>query len=357
MARTAKSLSCSETEWRELEKLTQDEIEPARLLLRAKIVLACLAGKRNDEVAAELGLSTTTVALWRRRFAAQGIDGLLDRPRPGKPRKFPMADFRQRLLAQIAKPPPPGKTNWDGYSLADVLGVSADAIYRMLREEHITLRRQRTWNVKTDSHFVAKSTDIVGLFLSPPENALVISIDDKPHQRTAVTTGGRVVTWCGNWFQDLTRQMESDGTIPLIAALNAASDVSHLKATTKGKWPDVRQFLGCVVEEGPADREVHVILDNGREHLNSDDWLAAYPNVLIHRALGTASWLNQVESWFKILKVGALHERSSPSSEEFASAIGSFIRAFNERSIPFVWRKDEETNIPQQNSDVDLRDF
>ena len=356
MARTAKSLSCSETEWRELERLAHSGIEPPRLIQRAKIVLACLAGKRNDEVAAELGLRTATVALWRRRFAAEGIDGLTDRPRPGKPAKYPLADLHRRLLAQIATPPPPGKASWDGYSLAQVLDVSADAVYRALKREHITLRKGRTWNVRTDSQFVAKSTDIIGLFLAPPENALVISIDEKPCERRMDRSSGHVVTCCGNVFRDLKSRLEPDGKIPLIAALHAASDIAQLNTAPRGKWPDVRQFLGGVVEESPADREVHVILDSARGRLH-DDWQAVYPNVLIHRAPGTASWLNQVESWFRMLKSGGLNGSPSHCSEEFARAVGSFIDAYNEKSIPFIWRKVEETGIPQQCLDADLRDF
>ncbi|NJD05167.1 MAG: IS630 family transposase [Methylococcaceae bacterium] len=357
MARTARSLSCTDAELGELQRLVQCATEPARLLIRAQIVLACLAGKRNDEVAAELGLGTGTVALWRRRFAAEGIDGLMDRPRPGKPPKYPAADLRRRLLALMAKPPPPGKAQWDGYSLANSLGVSADVVYRLLRDEHITLRKRHIWSIRTDSQFAAKSTDILGLFLSPPENALIISIDEKPFEPGAVRSSGRVVTSCGSLFRGLTNNLEPNEKIPLIAALSTASDTAQSKTRPRDKWPDVRQFLGVMVEESPPDREVHVILDGAPEHLRDDDWLAVYPHVLVHRTLGTASWLNQVEIWFRILKRRELRGRTSPSSEELTRAIDGFIRAFNEKSIPFVWRKDEEIGTHQQNRNADLSNF
>ena len=139
---------------------------------RARIVLGCLQGRRNDDVAREMGLRPNTVGQWRRRFAARGMAGLRDQPRSGKPAKYGV-ELRDRILAQLELPPPAGMASWDGGSLALVLGVSDDAVWRALRKQGIQLQRHRSWCVSTDPEFAAKAADVIGLYLNPPQNALV----------------------------------------------------------------------------------------------------------------------------------------------------------------------------------------
>jgi transposase len=162
-----------------LVQLSKSRTDEARLIERAKIVLRCLAGERNDEIAARLGTQPATVATWRKRFAERGLAGLKDRPRSGKPATLP-PDLRQRLRRQLEAPPPKGFSSWDGGSLAAALGVSDDAVWRILRQDGIQLRRQRSWCVSTDPQFAAKAADIIGLYLDPPFNALVLWVDEKP---------------------------------------------------------------------------------------------------------------------------------------------------------------------------------
>lgn len=149
---------------------------------RARIVLACLRGKRNDEIAYEMGLRPNTVGQWRRRFAERGLAGLCDQPRPGKPAKYGVG-LRDRILAQLELPPPEGMASWDGGSLAMALSVSDDAVWRALRKEGIQLQRHRSWCVSTDPEFAAKAADVIGLYLNPPQNALVLSVDEKPRSK------------------------------------------------------------------------------------------------------------------------------------------------------------------------------
>ncbi len=177
MSRVATAIDCSEKDRKELERLSNSRTNEARRVERAKIIIGCLAGRRNDEVAAQFGIQAATVGTWCRRFASEGLTGLRDRPRSGKPAVYPAPELRQRRLKQLETPPPAGLSGWDGGTLAQALGASDDAVWRILRKEGIQLRRHRSWCVSTDPEFSTKAADIIGLYLSPPQNAFVISVD------------------------------------------------------------------------------------------------------------------------------------------------------------------------------------
>ena len=165
MSRVAATIYCTAEDRQELERLSKSRTDEARMVERAKLVLGCVAGRRNDDVATEFGVQAATVGTWRKRFAAEGLAGLRDRPRPGKPPVYPASELRQRILKQLEAPPPPGLAGWDGGSLAQVLEVSDDVVWRVLRKEGIQLRRHRSWCVSTDPEFAAKAADVVGLYL------------------------------------------------------------------------------------------------------------------------------------------------------------------------------------------------
>jgi transposase len=341
MARVAVSINCTDKDRCELERLSTSRTDEARMVERAKLVMGCLAGKRNDEIAAELGIRPGTVGIWRRRFAAEGLKGLQDRPRPGKPPRYPPSELRNRLLAQLEQPPPAGQATWDGGSLSQVLGVSDDAVWRVLRKEGIQLQRHRSWCVSTDPQFATKSADIIGLYLNPPQNALVISIDEKPSIQALERTSGFVLTSSGKIVRGLKSTYKRHGTLNLFAALNVATGTIQSKTTTTKKRPDFQAFLEEVVADIPDDREVHVILDNYCTHKKNDDWLAAHPNVHFHFTPTSASWLNQVEIWFGIMTRKTLRGASFSSIDQLTQAIKDFIAAYNHRATPFVWRKRE----------------
>ena len=174
MSRIAAGVNCTADDKKELERLSKSRTDEARLVERAKIVLGCLAGRRNDEIASELGIQAATAGAWRKRFVAEGLAGLRDRARPGKPPVYPAQELRQRILKQLEAPPPAGLASWDGGTLAKALEVSSDAVWRILRKEGIQLRRLRSWCVSTDPEFAVKAADVIGLYLSRPKNALVL---------------------------------------------------------------------------------------------------------------------------------------------------------------------------------------
>ncbi|MCK0508150.1 IS630 family transposase [Aromatoleum anaerobium] len=354
MARVAVELSCPAEVMSELERLSRSRSGEVRLVERARIVLACLHGKRNDEVASELGVRPNTVGLWRRRFAEQGIAGLRDAPRPGKPAKYGV-ELRDRILAQLELLPPAGMASWDGGSLAKALSVSDHAVWRILRKEGIQLQRHRSWCVSTDPEFAAKAADIIGLYLNPPENALVISVDEKPSIQALERARGYVQTSSGKVVQEMKSTYKRHGTVNLFAALEVATGVIRGKTTQTKKRADFRAFMDEVVADQPADRQIHVILDNLNTHKKNEDWLAAHPNVTFHFTPTSASWLNQVEIWFGIFQRKTLNNASFRSVEQLIEAIHAFTAAYNENAAPFIWRKREVRGSQLRNTIVNLR--
>jgi transposase len=354
MSRVAVALSCTAEVMQELTRLSKSRTDESRMVERAKIVLRCLAGERNDEVAAKLGVRSGTVGTWRQRFAKHGLAGLKDRARSGKPPTVP-ADLRQRILRQLEAPPPVGLSAWDGGMLARALGVSDDAVWRILRKEGIQLRRQRSWCVSTDRQFAAKAADIIGLYLSPPQNALVICVDEKPSLQAMERKTGYVYTSSGKVVRGLKSTYKRHGTINLFAALNVATGTIQSKTTVTKKRPDFQSFLDEVVSDVAAEQEIHVILDNYSTHKKNDAWLAQRPNVHFHFTPTSASWLNQVEIWFGILSRKTLVGASFPSTQHLTEAIEAFIAAYNPNAHPFVWRKREVKGSQLRNTIANLR--
>lgn len=275
MSRVAAPLNCPPEVEQELRRLSQSRTDEARVE-RAKMVLRCLAGARNDEVAAALGVRPGTVGRWRARFAGHGLAGLTDRARSGKPPTGP-ADLRPRLLRQLDEPPPAGFASWDGGMLAHALGVSDDAVWRVLRKEGIQLRRHRSWCVSTDPQCAAKAADIIGLYLNPPQNALVICVDEKPSIQALERKTGYVSTSSGKVVRGWQSTYTRHGTITLFAALRVATGTIQSKTTVTQKRPDFQAFLDEVVRDVRAETAIHVILDNDSTHTKSPAWLAQHP--------------------------------------------------------------------------------
>lgn len=354
MSRKALSVSSTAKEMQELKRLSNSRTDEVRLVERAKIIISCLSGKRNDEIAKELHMRPGTVAVWRKRFATEGLKGLRDRQRSGKPPLNAIPELRNRLLEQIEQPPPDGQATWDGGSLAKALGISADRVWRLLRKEGIQLQRHRSWCVSTDPQFSAKSADIIGLYLNPPQNALVISIDEKPSIQALERSSGFVYTSSGKIVRGLKSTYKRHGTVNLFAALNVATGAIQSKITATKKRPDFQTFMDEVVSDTPNDREIHVILDNYCTHKKNEDWLAEHPNVHFHFTPTSASWLNQVEIWFGIMTRKVLRAASFDGIEQLAKAIEQFIVAYNDNSAPFVWRKREVKGSQLRNTIVNL---
>lgn len=354
MPRVAPVLSCTPTQRAELERLSGSRIDEARLVERASIVLACLEGRENKDIAKEFTVLPSTIGLWRKRFAAGGVPGLHDAPRTGKPATYG-PDLRRQILSRLEEKPPTGQATWDGGSLAKALGVSDHAVWRVLRKEGIQLRRHRSWCVSTDPEFAVKAAEIIALYLNPPGCALVVSIDEKPTIQAIERATGYVQTSSGKIVRGMKSTYKRNGTINLFAALNVATGVVHGKTTTTKKRSDFLQFMNDVIADLPKGREIHVILDNLSTHKKNEDWLASNPHVHFHFTPTSASWLNQIEIWFGILQRKALAGASFTSVEPLAQAITDFIKIHNEKAAPFVWRKREVRGSQLRNTIVNLR--
>ena len=353
MARKARIPRCSDQDRQTIEEWAKSRTLEARLVQRARIIKGCLAEVPITQLARELGIRPNTVIVWRDRFDAKGIEGLRDRPRSGKPPTYDRA-FRDRVLRTLEEPPPKGQAKWDGTALAARLGVSDDAVWRVLRKEGICLARQRSWCVSTDPEFTTKAADIVGLYLNPPENALVISVDEKPSIQALERATGYVCTSNGKIVQGLKSTYRRHGTLNLFAALNVATGAIHAQTTKLKRRVEFLEFMEQLLADLPAHQAIHVILDNYCIHKRNDPWLAAHPNVTFHFTPTSASWLNQVEIWFGLLSRKALKGASFRNVDQLRSAIEAFIEAYRPTAKPFIWRKREVRGSQLKNTIVNL---
>ena len=353
MPKTAPSISCEPEDRKELERLAGSRTEAKQMIERARIILGCLVGKPVKEVAHACRTRSNTVIKWRQRFAQNGLAGLRDAPRPGAKPVYG-EDFRNRVLALLEQPPPPGQACWDGPAVAAALKGSVHAVWRVLRQEGICLQRQRSWCVSTDKEFAVKAADIVGLYLNPPAKALVISVDEKPSIQALERKTGYVETDNGKIVRAYKSTYKRHGTLNLFAALKVATGEVQTAITDLKRRAEFLQFMDQVVAESDPDQELHVILDNYGTHKKCDAWLAKHPNVHFHFTPTSASWLNQVEIWFGILSRKALRGLSTTTAAELRQAIEAFVAAYSKNPKPFKWRKREVKGSQLRNTIVNL---
>lgn len=354
MPRHAERLQCSDEVRAELVALSRSRAQEARMVERARIILACLEGKQIQQVAKDLHTSVLTVRKWRKRFGQRGVPGLRDEPRSGKPPIYDAA-FRDRVLALLEQAPPAGLSHWDGPTVAETLNASVHAVWRVLRKEGIYLQRRRTWCVSTDPEFAPKAAEVVGLYLNPPLNALVLSVDEKPSIQAIQRPSGYVETDNGAVVRAMKSTYKRNGTLNLFAALEIASGQVHAQTTERKKREDFRRFLDAVIGELPVDKEIHVILDNYGTHKRHEDWLANYAGrVHFHFTPTSASWLNQVEIWFGLLTRKSLRGASFASKDQLRMAIEAFVAKTNAHPRPFHWRKREVKGSQLRNTIINL---
>jgi transposase len=310
-----------------------------RLAFRAAVILAVAEGLSNEAVAARLAARPATVSKWRGRFARDGLPGLADAPRSGKPTHY-MAEHEKRILAALDEPSPAGYGRWDGTLLARHLGdISKHQIWRVLRRHEISLARRRSWCISTDPCFAQKAADIVGLYLQPPENAVVLSVDEKPHIQALERAQGWLKLPNGKALTGFSHEYKRHGTTTLFAALDVATGLVRGGHYRRRRRVEFLHFMNRTVAAHPG-REIHVILDNLNTHKPKHDrWLARHPNVHFHFTPTHASWLNQVEVWFSILSRKALANASFTAPCQVRDQIDAFIAAYNQDAQPFEWTK------------------
>lgn len=342
MPRTAKPVTFTESDMVSLLKIVKSQKSEQRMVRRATMILKLIDGKQIKDVAAEMREGTNTITMWRDRFNEYGLDGLRDGIRSGKPRVYDDI-FRQSVLTTLQQSPPDGMSHWDGPAVAKTLNVSVDAVWRLLKKEGIQLFRQRSWCVSTDPEFTEKAADVVGLYLAPPQNAIVISVDEKPSMQALSRTTGYVTLRNGKTVRAVKSTYRRNGTQNLFAALEVSTGQIHGQTTKYKKRTDFLSFMDNLLKELPSgpELEYHVILDNYCIHKRCDQWLMEHVNVFFHYTPTSASWLNQIEIWFNIMTRKVLKGASFDHVKQLTDAIHKFIEAYNEHAEPFEWKKRE----------------
>jgi len=355
MSRQATAIQLTEDERATLEGWERASTTEHRMVQRAQIILAADRGETTTAIADRLGVVPVTVSKWRTRFARERLPGLQDSPRPGKPAQYTV-ETERRVLAQLDQPPPAGYAQWTGPLLAAALGdVSADQVWRILRQHGIDLQGRKSWCESSDPEFGAKAADIVGLYLAPPEDAVVLCVDEKPSIPALERRQGWLRLPHGKAITGRNHEYKRHGTTNLFAGLEAATSRVQASHASRKRRREFLQFMNELVSEYSSDTEIHVILDNYRTHKPKQDrWLKRHPNVQFHFTPTHASWLNQVETWFSILWRQSLRGASFQSPRQVRAAIDQFILAYNEQAEPFEWRKTEVRPTQLKQSYADL---
>jgi transposase len=329
----------STEEKQELGEIVRTRTAPYRKVQRARVILLAAEGMGNKAIAQEVGLSRAMVIRRRQRFVESRVEALEDAPRSGKKPRYDR-DTERRILALLDKDPPAGYSSWTGTLVANELGdVSSDQVWRVLRRHSIHLQRRRSWCISTDPEFTQKAADIVGLYLEPPKNAVVISVDEKPAIQALERAQGWLRLPDGQALRGFSHEYKRHGTTTLFAALETATGMVKVGHYPRRRRREFLDFMNQIVAQY-SDTELHVILDNLNTHKPKHDrWLVKHPLVHFHYTPTHASWLNQVEIWFSILWRQALRGLSVTSFRSLRKAIDDFIEAYSQSAHPFEWTK------------------
>jgi transposase len=334
---TAEPLLLRENERDELVGLTRSSSVGAGLAARARIVLLAADGTPNVEIARLVGVSRPTVNAWRARYAERGLAGLADAKRSGRKRSV---DQRQ-IVAETLTPPPAslGVTHWSSRLLARRLGTSHVTIAEAWKRYGVKPWKAETFKFSTDPQLEAKVTDVIGLYLAPPENAIVLCCDEKS-QIQALNRTQKTLPMQPGHAEQRTHDYVRHGTTTLFAALEIATGKVTGICKNRHRHQEFLAFLKHVARAYP-DRELHLVMDNyaAHKHPNVKTWLADNPRIHVHFTPTSGSWLNLVEVWFSIIERQAIHRGSFPSVRDLMIKIRAFIKGWNDRCHPFIWTK------------------
>jgi len=330
-------LALREGDRAELERLIRSATVQAATAQRARIVVLAADGIGNQVIADTVGVSRPTVNLWRSRYTERGIAGLADERRPGRPRTVD----RAAILAATLVPPPKalGVTHWSSRLLAPRVGVDHATVAAVWKEYGVRPWKAETFKFSTDPELVAKVTDVIGLYLAPPENAIVLSVDEKS-QIQALNRTQKVLPMQPGHDEQRTHDYVRHGTTTLFAALEIATGQVTAACKPRHRHQEFLAFLKQVARAYP-DQELHLVMDNYATHKRAEvrQWLAANPRIRVHFTPTSGSWLNLVEVWFSIIERQAIRRGTFTSVKELNAKIRAFITGWNRRKHPFTWTK------------------
>ncbi len=322
-----------------LERWARRPTTAQALAMRARLVLACAEGKTTTLVAAEVGLAKQTVGKWRSRFVVGRLDGLLDEPRPGAPRTISDADV-ERVITLTLETTPEDATHWSTRAMARRAGLSQSAVSRIWRAFALQPHRTETFKLSKDPLFIEKVRDIVGLYLDPPDHALVVCVDEKT-QIQALDRTAPLLPMRPGQIERRTHDYVRHGTTSLFAALEVKSGTVVAACHRRYRSTEFRKFLDRIEAAVPVDLDVHVVLDNYGTHKPApiQRWLAKRPRFHVHFTPTSASWLNLLERWFAALTEKQLRRSIHRSTRELELAIARYVEVTNQAPTPFVWTK------------------
>lgn len=332
-------LILSSEEREALERWRRRHSTSQALAVRARIVLSCADGATNTAVAVELKLTKQTVGKWRSRFLLRRLDGLLDEPRPGAPRKISDAEV-ERAVVRTLETKPRDATHWSTRSMAKASGLSRSSVHRIWQAFGLRPHRTESFKLSTDPLLIEKVRDIVGLYLDPPDHALVLSVDEKP-QIQALNRSQPVLPLRPGEIERRTHDYIRHGTTSLFAALNVKTGKIIAEHHRRHRSVEFRKFLDTIDANVPEELDIHLVLDNYGTHKTPliKRWLLRHPRFHLHFTPTSASWINQVERFFADLTNQQLRRGSHRSTVELERAIREYVAVRNRNPKPFVWSK------------------
>jgi transposase len=332
-------LVLTDDERQTLERWAPKHTSAQALALRCRIVLACAAGGSNTEVAERLGVNRNTVGKWRARFVECRLNGLHDEPRPGGPRSIDDDDV-ERLIVKTLEETPRDATHWSTRSMAHATGMSQSAVSRIWRAFGLKPHLVDSFKLSPDPLFIDKVRDIVGLYLNPPDAAVVLCVDEKS-QIQALDRTAPILPLVPGTPERRTHDYKRHGTTNLYAALDVASGNVIADMTPRHRAEEFRRFLNLIDKTVPAELDVHVIVDNSSTHKTPSiqRWLLRHPRFTLHFTPTYSSWLNLVERWFGELTNRWLRRGTHRSTSQLVASIRTWINLWNDNPKPFVWHK------------------
>lgn len=335
-------VTLSEEDREVLERWARRPKSAQALALRCRIVLAAAEGHQSKEIADRLGCTTQTVGRWRGRFARRGIDGLHDEPRPGQPRKISDEDV-ERVIVKTLEEKPADATHWSTRSMAAATGLNQTAVSRIWRAFGLRPHQTDHFKLSPDPQFVEKVRDIVGLYLNPPESAVVLCVDEKS-QIQALERSAPILPLMPGVPERRTHDYVRNGTTNLYAALDTASGKVIAEMTPRHRAEEFRRFLNQIERSVPEGLEIHVVLDNSSTHKTPSirRWLKRHPRFTLHFTPTYSSWLNLVERWFAELTTKWIKRGSHRSVRDLVASIRTWIANWNDEPKPYVWHKDAD---------------
>lgn len=330
-------LTVSPSERDQLVSITRSRSMPHPLVTRARIILLAADGCSNTAIAEQLGLSKPTVGTWRQRYLAQRVQGLYDELRPGGPRSIRDEEIAALLRRTINTKPKDG-THWTCRSVAAETRLSKSTVHRVWKAFGLQPHRQKHFKLSTDPFFVEKVRDIVGLYLNPPDNAVVLCVDEKSQIQALDRTQPILPLGLG-YVEGVTHDYLRHGTTTLFAALDITSGQVLTQCKRRHRHQEFLQFLRRIDAAVPQELDVHLVVDNYATHKHATvrRWLAARPRFYVHYTPTYASWLNQVEIWFNIITQRAIRRGTFRSVRDLVAKIDGFVQHYNRRCHPFAW--------------------